>query len=227
MALFDAADLLARWRTYARRPSTDTTWLDAAVYGLLTEAQIHVVHLIAAHVPQAMYGAPELMTTADGGKTYTIPGVVSAGRPPLAVSVRASPSGRLLFSGAEWEAGADFCIDAEGTIRIPDGRTRSFSNGPYARYILEPGTLDGSNAPTVRPKSAGQLVVFNALYRWACIPGATEQDPGYFDQLFNKEAWGDPSTGETGILNGLKLQFNEAGERLPAGGVWYRSADLT
>lgn len=227
MALFDTADLLARCKRYARRPSTDAAFDADFWYALLTEAQLRQVRLIAAHAPHAMLSAPVLMTTADGGLTYTIPvSALPAGQIPLAVTVRASRTGQVLVPGEEWSAGADFTVEAGFVIRIPDGKTRSFSSGPYARFILEPGIIDGSHAPTLMPASARMLVVWDALEHWASIPGVG-QDPAYYTNQYAIEAWGNPMIpGSIGVISSLKLQSNEFGEPNTEA-LWWRSPDLT
>jgi hypothetical protein len=107
--------------------------------------------IIATHCPELNYGAPELMVTADAGKTYTV-----ASYPLGHMEIRSARDGYLMRPGPEWDENSDYTPEGQ-TIRIPGNRTRTFSAGPYARYVPVPTTLDGSTAPVLKPAFARLL----------------------------------------------------------------------
>ena len=236
MALWDSADLLARCQTMAKRPSLDED-MAAGVgtggvapggwYSLLTEAQLYWTSVISQHWPQINWIAtPELLTTADGGQTYTFAQV-----PLCGVEVRASRNGVLLRCGAEWDDSADFVVEPDGAgslrLRTPSGRSRVYTNGPYARYVAVPGALDGANAPTMQPAHMRLLLVARACYLYATRGG--ERDPGPY--LFEEQRlWaGDPNIeGDTGFMGELKMKFFGQGMSAIAadGSAWWQSPDF-
>jgi hypothetical protein len=222
VAQYDSADLLARCKTLAQRPTTDEDMSDATWYGFLEEAQTYWIGQLAAHVPEVMYDAPELMTSSDGGETYTV-----ASYPLGHMEIRASRNGALLRPGPEWDEAADYTQEGQ-TIRIPGGRTRSFSSGPYARYVKVPGLLNGATAPVLRPAHMRLLLVARACYLYALRGGY--RDPTPFLQLEQKLWAGDPNlAGDTGYLGQLKTQYFGAGMAAvrPLDDAWWRgSPDL-
>ena len=163
MALYDSADLLARVLASLNRPTVDEALTSAQVYSFLTEAQMHYTMEFAARWPEIMYGAPTLLTSSDNGKTYTFgSGVFPIGM----VEIRATRTGQLLRIGSEFDPGADFTIEGD-TIRVPGNRTRTFADGPYARFITPPGEISASTAPVLKPAFARILLVHNAAGRCA------------------------------------------------------------
>lgn len=200
MATWDSADCLARFKRYANRPSSDESFADADCYALLTEAQREWVGVFAAMVPWAMMGAPTLMSTADSGATYTFSGSIT----PLAVQVFDATNGRLLRPGAYWDSQADYVWEGS-KIRMPRGSTKTFAAGPYARYITQPGVIDGSTEPTLLPDYARILLIYRALIKWTEVGGGF-QDPETY-RTAEQRAWvGNPATGDVGILGTLKMQ---------------------
>src|SRR5690349_18963112 len=73
--MYTSADLLRRCKVKINRPATDeaftVTVTDDVWYDLLTEAQEHVMGVLAATVPDAMYNSLTALTTADSGATFT------------------------------------------------------------------------------------------------------------------------------------------------------------
>lgn len=224
MAKYDSADLLRRARFEARRPAIDMAFGKETWYDFLSQAQEHWYDVFASLIPASLYGAPVLLTTADGGETYTF-GLDADGNaisPIGAVEVRATRSGDLLNPGAEFDDSCDFTI--EGTkIRIPGGRKRTFSSGPYARFITPPTVIDDETEPTLQPLRARKLLVFRAVALWAEGPGMRDPEPFY-----SKEGrlWrGNPEQGDYGLLGSLRNQFlNQGleGTRQDAGEAWWR-----
>lgn len=223
MALWDRLDLHARFKrmgalpanSEAPNPDADVaTMIDA----LLTEAQSHWFGVIAIHAPWVLVGAPTLLTSSDGGLTYDFP---TAPFPGGRIEIRASRDGDLLRPGNEWDNAADYVWEGD-RIRIPNGKTRSFANGPYARYIAAPGVIDGDNAPTLEPAAARILIVYHALALWASRPGSFV-DPNTYWELERRAAWG--SGGEAGLIPTLKTQLygHGLGSHADAPQVWWRS----
>ena len=201
MANYDTADLLARAKRYLNRPSSDLGMADTDWYAFFTEGQAKWYEIIASHAPHVLYGAPELLTSADSGATYTFG---STPFPGGQIEVRASRSGPLLTIGQEWDSGADFTWEGD-KLRVPDGQTRTFSAGPYARYIAAPTTIDASTAPTLKPPAARRLIVYDACANAAVRMGS--HDPATFRDLEQRAAWGDPhNPGDVGLIGALKTQ---------------------
>lgn len=203
MATWDAADLLARLRTTVNRPSTDESLTDAIGYQLLTEGQAHWTNTIAAQAPWVLMGAPTLLVSTDSGTTYPFIDASSNSIAPLAVEIYDALAGRLLKNGAFWDSSADYVW--EGTkIRFPRGVTKTFSGGPYARYILPPTAISASIAPTLKPDHARLLIVYRAAALWASRGGMRDPTPYYAAE---KLYWlGDFGTGDVGLLGALKNQ---------------------
>jgi hypothetical protein len=180
--------------------------------------------IIATHCPELNYGAPELMVTADAGKTYTV-----ASYPLGHMEIRSARDGYLMRPGPEWDENSDYTPEGQ-TIRIPGNRTRTFSAGPYARYVPVPTTLDGSTAPVLKPAMARLLLIPRACYLYATSGGYRDPSP-YL--LHEQRLWGgDPNIpGDTGILGMLKTQYMGSGQAAIRSGyfdnAWWRgSADL-
>lgn len=218
MALYDSADLLARCKLDAQRPAIDELMSDTSWYIYLQEAQTYWVPQIATHFPEVMYGPPELMTTADGGQTYTV-----SGYPLGHMEIRASRNGVVLLPGPEWDESSAFTQEGQ-IIRIPAGRSRVFPNGPYARYVKVPGLLDASNQPTLKPDFCRLLLVVRACYYYASRGGY--RDPTPFEQKEQKLWSGDPNlAGDVGFLGALKAQYFGAGQAAvsqQADPAWWR-----
>lgn len=218
MALYDAADLLARVQRLINRPSTDEALTSTEIYAFLGEAQQRVVGLFAMHAPEAMYGAPTLMSTADSGATYTFGSDAATGgniSPIGHVEIRESPTGAMIPPGSEWDTGTQTYLFESDKIRWPGQKTRTFSDGPYARFITMPGLLNASNAPTLKPIFARELLVFDAAERSAVRLG---MDPTPYGQMFDARF---PE-----ILMSVVSAFSGAGRTAVAGdggGVWWRS----
>lgn len=199
MSTWDSADLLARCKRFARRPATDESYPDTDWYASLTEAQAEAITDLAARAPDALYPPPVLLTSADGGKTYTF-GTDAAGdlefplgHAEIYASLRHIPDQPL-------EPGADFVVEGQ-RIRIPNDKTKAFSDGPYARFVVLPRVIDGSNPPTLQPKTARIMIVFKAVEKWASRPGSGA-DPSYWGRQY------DSAFGKS--LLALRTQYNMA-----------------
>jgi len=221
MAAWDSPDLLARCKRLAKRPTTDAQVADADWYAWLTEGEAFVVQQIATHVPDVLYNAPTKLSTSDSGVTYDFPSSIY----PLGnVELRKSPTGRVMIPGAQWDSAADY-VPAGNKIRFPDGKAKTFTDGPYARWVAEPGAIDASTASIVKPDHVRVLVVYKAVETWARHGG--NRDPGPFEELYFKAWAGDPrDVSDIGILGALKNQFLFSGAASqPVEAPWYFGID--
>jgi hypothetical protein len=221
-----SAGLLAYCKFMGRRPDLDHEVDDEEWYSLLTLGQEHWYQTFAVVFPHVLYGAPQKLVTADGGETYTFPSDVW---PMGGVEIRASRSGELLTPTVEWGDGGDF-VHEGARIRIPSGKTRTFADGPYARYIVPPGVIDASTQPTLTPAFARVLIGQKALADWA-HRGAGQRDPTYFEALMQKTWEGNPRiAGNAGILAAIQMQYFGGVDVLPGAGMagsYFQSPDIT
>lgn len=220
MADFDTADLVSRCQLYRRRPATDEATTTANWYTMLSDAERHWKPVIAAHYPNQMYGAPQLLTSSDGGYTYVFP---SSEQSPLAVLVLSSATGRPLLSGAYWDSGKDYVLEA-GQIRMTLGRAVTFAGGPYARFIAAPAAITASVTSTILPAYLRQIIVYHACALDAMRGGM--DDPAPYDRMAQQAAFGNPAIlGDPGMLGALKKQDTLGGMAAFAGGgeyAWWR-----
>ena len=223
MALYDAATLLERLRFYLARPDADETYTDAQLYALLSDAQAMVYAEVAGKFPRVLMGAPELLTTADGGLTYRLASTDADGDPvwPMGhaeVYARLGTGGELY--GSTYASGEGDVVFEGGTIRLPRAVARSFSDGPYVRYVPTPGAISASSQPTLQPKDARMLIVFRALVLAQARGGF--RDTAWAEELYRTLWQGDPKTGDVGLQGRGATQY--AGQRAPgrAGVHWWR-----
>ncbi len=218
MALYDAADLLARTQRLLSRPTADESLGSTELYAFLGEAQQRVTGLIATHCPEAMYGAPTLMTTSDSGVTYTFGSDAATGgniSPIGHIEIRSSPTGPMIPPGSDWDTTTLSYLFESDKIRFPGQKSRTFADGPYARFVTMPGLLNASNAPTLKPIFARELLVFDAAERAAVRLGT---DPSMYGAMFDAR-WPE-------ILMQIMTAFSGAGRVATMGGggrVWWRS----
>jgi hypothetical protein len=121
---------------------------DSAWFSFLTDAQEDVFSDLFSRYPDLAYSAPILMTTADGGKTYSFGADVALdpirpmGSAELYGSLSAIPDNPLL-------PGSDFLLEG-GLVRMPNNMSRLFASGPYARLVLRPDTpISAGGQPTL------------------------------------------------------------------------------
>lgn len=229
MPTWDTADLVKRCKRYAAQPNAvEAPAPDADVdemwHELLTEAEARWKPILAVHDPGPMYGPPVKMETTDGGYTYRIPGVDDVLGP---MEIYFNSRGTLLRPGAYWDWNADY-VQEGATIRMTAGRQRSFSDGPWARYIAAPGVIDEDTDSTIQPAHHRILLVFDALERWASRGG--RRDPSYYTSLLQKAAYGDPQIpGDIGVIGAAKQRNLLGGMTAVSAGAdgrWWHSPDL-
>lgn len=216
MANFDSADLLSRVKALVNRPSTDEAITDAQYYVMLGDGQRRVMELLAFHAPESNYGAPTLMTTADSGATYTFgTDADTANICPIGhVEIRSSKTGPMIPPASEWDTSTLAFLFESDKIRWPGQKTRTFADGPYARFITPPGLLNASVAPTLKPLFARELIVYDAAERAAVRVG---MDPTPFGQMFDARY---PE-----ILQAIITSFHGTGivaTQGGANGLWWR-----
>lgn len=205
MADWDSADLLARVKRDALRPAADELMDDATWYIYLSEAQVWWHGIFSTMLPGLLWGAPALMSTADGGLTYTFP----LGVTPSKVQIYESLNGRLLIPCAPWNAGGDYVWEGN-KIRFPRNLTKTFPDGaPYARYVAPPTKIDAGTQPVLVPDWTRILLPPRACIIW-CERGGL-RDPQPFEKKENDLWIGNMAIGKPGILVTLKTQNPFAG----------------
>lgn len=218
MAQYDTADLLAKCKLYARRPATDLSMPDTSWYTMLTDAQPGVYKELFSCFPDLAYGAPLLMTTADGGLTYGFgAGTDTFARRPMGhaeiyQSLAGIPDDPLV-------PGTDFLFEGS-VIRMLSNHARQFSAGPYARMVLRPDAqIDGTHNPQLLPQDARILLVWRALEAWAGRPGSGSS-PVYYEQKYK--------AAKDAVMLELATAYNRATSQVAGGGVgvWYTRLDL-
>ena len=218
MALYDTADLLAKFRLRCDRPSDDEDLSDSDIYSYLTDAQQTVVSEIAALFPRLLMSAPTLMTSADSGATYTLgndaDGDVIYPFGHAEVYAQAS-NGSELYGSTYGAYNGDFVFEG-GKIRVPAGNTRTFAAGPYMRYVALPLTIDASTEPILFPKQLRLLILYRALVHWANTGG--HRDPRPFEDEY-KQAWMGMNGGYLAMLS---TQYRQSPQAAMAGIDWWR-----
>lgn len=172
--------------------------------------------MMAAHCPDPMYSAPTKLTTTDSGQTYSFgtdadsAQIFGFGH----LELREGPRGRQILPGNDWDDTTERFIVDGAKIRWPGQRTRTFSDGPYARFIQPPNVLSAAAAPVLQPIFARKLLVHDACARAA---RRLKQDDSMFETQFNRE-WVE-------VLHALKTRYFAEGLRAdPSGaGLWWRS----
>jgi hypothetical protein len=216
MAEFDSADLLQRFKDTAQLGATYEGTSDAAIYGLLSNGQRRVAGMVASLAPWTNYGAPEALTTSDGGYTYTF-----TSQPIGVIEIREGRSGAVLLPAVDWD-GSDGYLIEQGRVRWPNGRTRSFASGLYARYMPMPSVISAVSEPTLMPVELRLAVVYDAVSEWAMQGGY--RDPAPFQRLRQQVLYGDPTQpGDIGLLGALRVQETPT----PSPGLpWWRTGDF-
>lgn len=173
--------------------------------------------MFANQVPRTNWSAATLLTSADGGATYSFPGVADVA---WIGDLRAGNRGPLVTP--------DNYVVEGATVRWPYGSARQFGTGLYGRYIAPAGTLNAATPPTLLPVDARLILVWDALERWAPSFG---RNPDEFRGPLQRELYGDPDVpGDTGLLGQLKEQHAEFDAELMEGSsdpdAWWYNPDL-
>jgi hypothetical protein len=176
---------------------TDANW-----YSLLTEAQEHWYEQFAVHCPWAIMTAPTLLASADSNVTYDFADDAD-GNPivPLWVILYESENGRILVPVTYHDTGGDYVWEGS-KIRFPGNVAKSFTSGPYARYVAPPAAIAVATQPSLQPIRARKLIVYTALVNWASRGGYRNPKP--YQDMEDKAWFGDPARGVHGLLGELK-----------------------
>lgn len=220
MSGWTSANLYERFLDYLGRGNggvmdADELWTATRVYRQLADAQEAVYTDLAPVVPQVLVGPPVLLTTADGGTTYTF----GAGVYPIGhVEVYAQESGgRELLASTYGTPSGDFVIEG-GSIRAPGNRTRTYSNGPWARFVAYPARLTAAQEPSLQPAPARELILYRALADAANV-SAGQTDPAPWEQRYAeaRRRW----------VVQWQTQFRSAGNQafVANGGPWWLGLD--
>lgn len=170
MSILSSSDLLSDFKFFRGRPSTDEESTDTQLYRMLTLAQREVYDEFAPAFPRLFMVAPVLMTSSDGGLTYTIPTssdedggtIIPLGHAEV---YGAQVNGTELYASTYSPSMGGVIFEGDN-IRIPGGNSFTFSSGPYIRYSAMPGTISGTSSPTL-PHVLRDLIVPKALVIWA------------------------------------------------------------
>lgn len=223
MALMDAPTLLSDLRFYLMRPEVDESYSDAQLYRLLSQAQVMVVNEVAARWPRALMEAPTLLTTADNGVTYTVDALDADGDPvhPFGhAEVYGRLGGRELYGSTYAGREGDVVFEG-GKIRFPGIRGRTFTAGPYIRYVKPCPVIDANTEPVLQPKDARILIVYRALVLAQSRGGLRTTD--WAEELYEKAWGGNPKTGEVGFMGRYATQYAQQNTPSMTGAQWWRS----
>ena len=209
MATWDSADLLARAKLHAKRQVSDSHMTDANWYKLLTEAQHEWMRELSAHVPDVNYCVPTLLTTADSGETYVFTDPYTSPRSAgtfdvFALELYTGKSGTLMRPGPYHDGGADYVFEGR-RIRFPLGKLKTFTSGPYGRYVAAPPDLSAAKAPVMLPEETRVLLPIRACLKWAAQ--GDDNNPAVFQSLENRIFYGEPERGIIGILGRQTLEI--------------------
>lgn len=212
MATYDAPDMLAELRALLAVGSNTQGSTTAQYYRLLQDAQVRIAQIMATHVPHANR-IVEALDTADSGATYTFDFY------PLGhAEIRDGRNGALVLPASDWDPNG-YVIEGQ-TLRMPNGQTRQFANGLYARYNRVPGALDGSNPPILKPEHARMAVVYDAAVLFASQGNAMDKTP--YEILKRNFLWGDPEVfGDVGLIPALKSQYYGQGASAQQNERWW------
>jgi hypothetical protein len=161
VATYDSANLLSRFNSLAKRPSSDEI-TDAQKYALLATAQLDVIREIAIRAPYALYQDPATLSTSDNKEfTFGTDGsghaVMPLGHVGVFRSLNDVPDNPLI-------EGLDY-LDEGTLIRIPNNRT--YTGTLYWRGIATPTDISASQEPTLRPAHSRVLIVIKAVWNFA------------------------------------------------------------
>ena len=163
---YQSADMLTLFNLLADRPVGETgstgPVTDAQKYTYLAQAQDQVILQIANISGNVLYGTPTLMTSADGGYTYTF-GTDGNGYPLFLLDGHIYPTLNAIPS-CPWVPGQDY-LDEGNLIRSLNNTP--FSVAPYFQGITTPAAMSASVQPIVTPPYARVLIPIRAVQNFA------------------------------------------------------------
>ena len=129
---------------------------------------------------------------------------------PLKLEFIESLTGDILKPGVFTSSAADYVLES-GQIRVPRGRTLSFSDGaPYVRMVPPAGVINASYDSTIYPKRARVLLVYKALALAANRHGVLG-DPSRFEDMMDERWFGNPEKGKIGLQAELRVADHHGG----------------
>lgn len=160
---WQSADLLARFNLTAGRPSSGDSIADATKYQYLADAEQHILTRIAGISAKTLFGAPALLTTADGGYTYTF-GTDGNGYPLFPVGPARIYNSLASIPDYPLTPGVHY-LDEGVTIRGPNNTPIP---GPLYWYGLTPvAQLSASVQPVLMPPPTRMLIVIEGVKNFA------------------------------------------------------------
>lgn len=203
MATWDRADLHTRLIRALARPTTDGELPALSALGdeLLGDAQREVAERLAMEAPESNYSTIAL-TTADN-KLYSTASASVKWIGEIELYRDNTLRGLPMSLGAFWDPRCDFTQESERTVRICCGRVKNYPT-LSARAFLEPGLLDGSNPPVLKPERLLKAVVFLAAANF-CDRGS-KRNPATFlrqyERAYNQTVTSMRSNQSTGVGGG-------------------------
>lgn len=159
---YSSADLLTRFNRWAGRPTVDAM-TDAQKYAFLADGQDAVFMEVANVAQNSLIGAPTLMTTADGGYTFTF-GTDGNGYPLFPLGKAEIYSALAAIPNYPWRPGLDY-LDEGVQIRIPNNL--QWSGTLYWRGMTAPQAISSTVQPVLQPPPARILIVIKAVQQFA------------------------------------------------------------
>jgi hypothetical protein len=196
---YQSSDLLAAFSVASGIPSASTTVTDATKYGYLAQAQDQIILEIANTVGNVLWGNPTLMTSADGGYTYTF-GTDGNGYSLFLLDGHIYPDLNAIPS-TPWVPGQDY-IDEGITIRSLNNVP--FSVAPYFQGITTPAAMSASVQPVLYPPYARILIPIRAVQNFAEY-GKRDFDLATRMQARWDREWGQIVTQMRKHLRGMRL----------------------
>lgn len=161
-----SADLLSRFNVLAGRPNTTPTTdaiPDTTKYQYLADAEQFVFDRIASIAPKTLYSAPQSLTTADGGMTFTY-GTDGNGYPLFPIGrTRIYPNLSAIPGGA-WIPNIDY-LDEGVQIRMPN--QVPYGGSLYWYGVTPIGQMSDTVQPILNPPAARMLIAIDAVKNFA------------------------------------------------------------
>lgn len=159
---YQSSDSLTLFNVLAGRQPTGDSITDAQKYQQLAWGQDIVVAAMANIAGFSLYSAPTLMTSADGGYTYTF-GVDGNGYPLFPLAAQIFPN-LTAVPDYPWVPGIDY-LDEGTLIRLPNHTTYA---GPlYYRGISTPQQMTSGVQPVIQPPQFRSLIAIRAVWNFA------------------------------------------------------------
>ncbi len=185
---WESSDLLAMFNRMAGRPSSDAI-TDSSKYARLAEAQSSIITKIAGVAPKPLYGDPTLMTSSDGGYTFTF-GLDGNGYPLFPTGKARIYIDLVSIPNAPLRPGVDY-LDEGTQIRMPNNMP--WGGTLYWYGITPPELMSATVQPVLQPPTARILIVIEAVREFAEEFGRNEKLMASMDRRWDRE-WGPTMT---------------------------------